>query len=330
MIEDLEKVLKDQRILIISPRFFGYETRIVKRLEELGSEVVWLDDRPSNSMHTKLIMRYFPFLYKKVINDYYKKNIHDVFTHVLVISAESLSYENICFLRNETKANRLILYVYDSLENKKRLLPIIKYFDKCFTFDPEDALKYNFIFRPLFFTSDVGCNESLHVKYDISFVGTGHSDRVEIIEKIKHQCEIMGISYFLYLYLQSPLVYYFYKILKLKKFKNIKKRYFNYKPLTYDDYIDISESSNVIIDIEHPRQKGLTMRTIEMLGKEKKLITTNSNIKKYDFYDENNIFIIERNNPVINKKFFENKYEKLPEHLYYKYEINGWLEDIFL
>jgi hypothetical protein len=330
VIEDLEKALKDQRILVISPKFFGYETRIVKRLKELGSDVVWLDDRPSNSVYAKLVMRYFPFLYKKKINDYYKNNIHDIFTQILVISAESLSHENICFLRNETKANKIILYVYDSLENKKRLLPIIKYFDKCLTFDPCDVLKYNFIFRPLFFTSDVSCNDSHHVKYDVSFIGTGHSDRVEIIEKIKHQCEIMGRSYFFYLYLQSPLVYYFYKILKLKKFKNIKKCYFHYKPLTYDDYIDISESSNVIIDIEHPKQKGLTMRTIEMLGKEKKLITTNSGIKEYDFYNDVNICVIDRKNPVMDTQFFEKKYEKLPEQVYYKYSINGWLEDVFL
>jgi len=330
VIEDLEKALKDQRILVISPKFFGYETRIVKRLKELGSDVVWLDDRPSNSVYAKLVMRYFPFLYKKKINDYYKKSIKGLFTQILVINTESLSYKNMCYLKEETKAKKLILYMWDSLKNKNRWLSIINFFDKCLTFDPDDAKKYNLVFRPLFFTSDLNDSKSPHVKYNISFIGTGHSDRVEIIEKIKQQCKILKLDYFFYLYLQSPLVYYLYKVIKLKRFKKIERQYFFYKPLEYNDYIDISESSNVIVDIEHPKQKGLTMRTFEVLGKEKKLITTNSSIKEYDFYNDVNICVIDRKNPVMDTQFFEKKYEKLPEQVYYKYSINGWLEDIFL
>jgi len=330
MIEDLKRVLKDQRILIISPKFFGYENRIIERLEQFTSKVVWLDDRPSNSILTKLIMRYFPFLYTKYISRYYKKNINDVFTQILVISAESLSYKNICYLKEKTKANKIILYMYDSLKNKKRLLPIFKYFDKCLTFDPDDAIKYNFIFRPLFFTTGFNNKNNISSKYDVSFIGTGHSDRVMIIEKIKLQCEKLGLLYFFYLFLQSPFIYIFYKIFKRKVFKGVRMQDFHYKPLEYNDYMYISEFSKVIIDIEHPNQRGLTMRTIEMLGKEKKLVTTNNNIKKYDFYNDTNIYIIDRNNPIIDEKFFENKYKRLPEQIYYKYSINGWLEDIFL
>jgi len=330
VIEDLKKILKDQRILIISPKFFGYENRIVEQLKQFASFVEWLDDRPSNSIFVKLIMRYFPFLYKKYISDYYKKNINGFFTQIFIISAESLSYKNISYLKEKTKAKKIILYMYDSMRNKKRLLPVIKYFDKCLTFDPDDAKKYNFIFRPLFFSSGFKKENNISNKYDVSFIGTGHSDRVKIIENIKLQCEKLGLSYYFYLFLQSPLIFYFYKVFRRKMFKDIKKQYFHYKPLEYNNYIFISEHSKVVIDIEHPKQKGLTMRTIEMLGKEKKLITTNSNIKEYDFYNDTNICIIDRNNPIIDKKFFEDKYIILPEQIYYKYSINGWLEDIFI
>jgi hypothetical protein len=329
MIEDLEKLLKDQRILIICPKFFGYENRIAEKLEELGSMVALIDDRPNNSILMKLIMRYFPFLCRKYLNDYYKKMIDDIYTQILVINAESISYENVCYLKKKTKANRLILYMWDSLENKKKILPVIKFFDKCLTFDLDDAKKWNLIFRPLFFTSGLDNDNFISGKYDVSFIGTGHSDRAIFIEAIKSQCKILGLSYFFYLYFQRPLIYYFYKIFKRKQFKNIKKNYFHYKPIGYEEYINISKNTNVIIDIEHPKQSGLTMRTFEMLGKNKKIITTNNNMKKYDFYRDNNICIIDRNNPVIDIKFFENKYEELPERLYYKYSIYGWLEDIF-
>jgi len=328
MIENLREILNGQRILVISPNFFGYESRIVQRLEELGAAVVWFDDRPSNSIFIKLMIRYFPFLSRKYIRNYYTNNILDEFTQILVISAETLTYKNILFLKNKTKANRLILYIYDSLKNKKKLLPVIKYFDKCLTFDLDDAKKYNFIFRPLFFTSTVFGSASIANKYDVSFIGTGHSDRAKIIEKIKLQCEDNSLSYFFYLYLQSPLIYYFKKIFnwrRLKKMNNI----FHYQPLGYNEYLDICENSNIIIDIEHPNQKGLTMRTFEMLGKERKVITTNRNIVGYDFFDANNISIINRNNPIIDIKFIEGKYRKISKELYSKYSIDGWLMDIF-
>jgi hypothetical protein len=99
--------------------------------------------------------------------------------------------------------------------------------------------------------------------------------------------------------------------------------------LDYNEYIKISGNSRAIVDVEHPKQKGLTMRTFETLGKEKKLITTNGNIRAYDFYNDANISIIDRANPAINKEFIYLPFRPLPEILYYKYSIDGWLEDIF-
>lgn len=71
------------------------------------------------------------------------------------------------------------------------------------------------------------------------------------------------------------------------------------------------------------------MRTIETHGMRKKLITTNQNIKNYDFYDENNILIVDRKNPVIPYAFVESKYKMLPENIYDKYSLTYWIKTIF-
>jgi hypothetical protein len=206
---------------------------------------------------------------------------------------------------------------------------VIKYFDKVLTFDPDDARRLNIFFRPLFFSSGVQKGEVLNNGIDISFIGTGHSDRARIIEMIKKQCINLQLKYFFYLYLQNRIIYHFFKITN-KYFKQIKKSCFHFEHIDYDDYIKISENSKTIIDIEHPKQKGLTMRTLEVLGKEKKLITTNKNIKNYDFFNTSNILVIDRFNPVIDKNFVNTAYEPLPENIYYKYSIDGWLEDILI
>ena len=70
------------------------------------------------------------------------------------------------------------------------------------------------------------------------------------------------------------------------------------------------------------------MRTIEMIGMNKKIITTNQTIKEYDFYNPNNICVIDRNNININTNFFDAQYEPLSDQIYIKYSLEQWIKDI--
>jgi hypothetical protein len=328
MIDDLKKMVEGKRILIISSNLFGYHERIIARLKYFNANIVWLDGRPDNSFIMKTVMRYFPFVYKNTISNYYINSIKSTFDQVLIISPEYLSGNIILALKEKTGASRFILYMWDSFVNKRNVGGVIKYFDKVLTFDSEDAKRLNLYFRPLFFSSGIQGQKGYNDKIDISFIGTGHSDRAQIIEKIKKQCLQLKLKYFFYLYLQNKFIYFFHKI-NNKHFRKIKKSCFHFKHIDYEEYIKISERSRAIIDIEHPKQKGLTMRTFEVLGKEKKLITTNKDIKNYDFYNTSNILVIDRYHPVIDKDFIDSNYQPLPVNIYYKYSIDGWLEDIF-
>jgi hypothetical protein len=329
VIDDLKNALSGQHILIISPKYFGYQERIAERLNSYGAFVFWLDGRPDNSFITKTVMRYFPRIFKKKIGNYYKNSIKETFDQVLIISPEYLPPNIISLIREKTGTRRLILYMWDSFSNKNKISGVIKYFDRVSTFDPEDARRLNLFFRPLFFSSGLQEEKGYYNEIDISFIGTGHSDRAKIVERIKRQCVDFQLKYFFYLYLQNQFMYYFHKITN-KHFRKIKISCFHFEPINYDEYIKISENSKVIVDIEHPKQKGLTIRTFEVLGKGKKLITTNENIKNYDFYNPSNILVIDRCNPVIDKNFINTAYQPLSAGIYYKYSIDGWLEDLFI
>jgi hypothetical protein len=330
MIEDLKDNIKDKKIIIICPKYFQYEQKIVNRLINLGAIVFYIDERPNNTSLSKIFIRLFPFLYSIKINSYYNKKIKGMIPCdiVVVINPECLTLNILNQIKIVTKASKYILYMWDSFSNKKYARKLIPFFDKTLTFDPDDAEKLQLVFRPLFFYFGKRNEKIYQEMIDMSFVGTGHSDRVKIIEIIKKQCKDLKLRYSFYLYLQSPLIYLFHKITN-KSFKDIKNTYFHYKPITYNDYINISKISKVIIDIEHPKQKGLTMRTFEVLGNKKKLITTNSTIRNYDFYNDFNILIIDRIKPSITQEFIERKYQEISEELFYKYSIDGWLEDIF-
>lgn len=92
---------------------------------------------------------------------------------------------------------------------------------------------------------------------------------------------------------------------------------------------NIMHRSKAILDIQHPAQTGLTMRTIETLGIGRKLITTNTDIVNYDFYNEENILVIDRTNPVIPNSFIEHNAKEVSQQIYQKYSLNGWIEEIF-
>jgi predicted alternative tryptophan synthase beta-subunit len=60
------------------------------------------------------------------------------------------------------------------------------------------------------------------------------------------------------------------------------------------------------------------------MGLHKKLITTNSDIKNYDFYDENNILIIDTKKPVIPIEFIKKPYIQIPEEIISQYKVSDW------
>jgi len=65
------------------------------------------------------------------------------------------------------------------------------------------------------------------------------------------------------------------------------------------------------------------------LGLHKKLITTNSDIVNYDFYNPQNILVVDEKNPTIPASFFETKYIPIPAAIFNKYTLEGWTDAIF-
>ena len=94
---------------------------------------------------------------------------------------------------------------------------------------------------------------------------------------------------------------------------------------SYKYYLD----SKIILDIAHPHQKGLSFRPYETIGLRKKLITTNKDIVNYDFYNPNNIFVIEDiDNITIPLEFFKTDYQEIDIKLREKYHIKNWIHNI--
>lgn len=326
--------LNKKSVLLIAPDFFGYQIEILNNLRKSGADVLYFDERPKNDFFTKAFIRINKKIIKKKIENYYNdilKKISTInFDYVIIINIEAMSSEILKKLRDQQQSAKFILYMWDSILNKKNTVELIVFFDSVYSFDKQDCAKIESIkFRPLFYGNSYKqiADSSSTIKYDLCFIGTVHSDRYSILQKIIEIRSKIEIKFFFYMYFQKHILFWVKKI-KDPKFKKAKRQDFHYRPLISSETINYIGHSKIIIDINHPKQSGLTIRTIEALGAKKKLITTNSDIKNYDFYNEDNILIIDRNNPEIPIKFFNTKHKEIPIEIYNKYSISSWIQDI--
>ena len=326
--------LDGKKILFLSANFFGYEKAIQKKLEELGSEVDFYNERPSNSLLSKGIIRVKSTLLKRRIDAYYSKILQEIadrkYDFFLLIKGETVP---LFFLEKFNKFNpnaTKIFYSYDAASEYPKFLKLYPYFDRNFTFEPADALQYNLHFRPLFFLENYGVKrESQNREYDLVFIGSAHTDRYIIGEEVRAKAEELKLKTYFYYYAPGKTTFALKKIFdkNLKKF-DVKK--LSFKKLQHSEIAAIYAKSFAVLDFNKPYQKGLTMRTFEALASGKKLITTNSDIKNYPFYSAENIEILDRENPELSLRFFQSSYKNIDKSILSKMTLESWIECLFI
>lgn len=329
-----EKEISGKKILFFSPAFFRYENMIAEKMREMGAVVDMYDVRAVKSAFGRAILKVFPGIFKKKSQKYYddiiQKNLEKDYDYILIIKCDMTPVSILEKFHRVYPHAKLCLNLWDSVENIPGVTEKFKYFDTLHSFDMKDCSKYSVLkFRPLFYVDEFKkpIRENRTYKYDISFMGTIHSDRYAVIRQVKKIAENMRLNCYWFLYLQSEFIYWFYRSIK-KEFRGVPKSEFSFEKMEANEIAEVVEQSRIILDIEHPRQTGLTMRTIEMIGMNKKLITTNTLIKKYDFYHPNNISVVDRNNIQIKQSFLESPYKQLDREIYEKYSLKSWILEV--
>lgn len=335
------KELNNAKILFIGPKYFGYENDICNKLEELGAIVYYLPENIDyinpiysaiNKLPTKLSKKYFELYFINKIMKLDSKH----FDFVFLIRGKLINENIMKYLKNKNKNAKFIMYQWDSISNVENINKIFKYFDKIHTFDSKDYEKYSkdddkWKFRPLFYVDDF-CIENNISEYDIDvlFVGSYHSGRNLFINNIMEICKKEDLKFLSYLYI--PKLYFIKRKLTSKEFRAINFNEVKFKSLARHELIDLMKRTKTMIDYQAHSQNGLTIRTIESLGAKKKLITTNENIKEYDFYNPENIMIINKENIAnpIDVGFITKAYANINENIYEKYSLKNWIFDIFI
>ncbi len=153
--------------------------------------------------------------------------------------------------------------------------------DHIYSTDPRDCKTYGFKYNHIFYPK-VG-RQPAGERNRLFFVGTGKG-REEYLSAIGSLMKSSGAICDI-------------RILKGKKNKtDLSESNLTIieRPMGYSEYLKEMKKSGILLEIIQEGQSAITMRTLEAVFFSKKLITNNPDIVKYDFYCENNIFLLPR------------------------------------
>lgn len=326
------KNFTDKKVLLFSP--YGctkhYGVAIKEELEKRGAKVDEYDERPSEEAYMKIIIRLLkkkvPQIFKKYIDTVIAENKDKDYDYILICRGEAFTPLTIQTLRDAYPNAKVILYLWDVMHNCA-MDDVLSACDKAMSFDPEDAKKHNIGFRPTFFVNDyLKVKEIKDAVYDIEFICTLYHPRQKMVKFLKKAFSSQGLKFYTYLYVPG-LIRYMQESLCHYPFYTF--RDVNLNPISIPETIDILNKTRCMLDINPPYQVSLSTRAHEAIAARRKYITTNKHIMDYEYYDPNNILIIDIDNPLIPKEFIETPFKPVSEEILYKYSVAGLVDDLF-
>ncbi|KIQ22100.1 hypothetical protein RT99_07825 [Flavobacterium sp. MEB061] len=316
------------KICLISFDFFSFDQNIVLELKRQNIEKHHIDISKYKYEYPNIFSKITNFLNKIL----FKKNIKkielekDILNRleklgrqdiILIIRPDRLTKQTHLKIKNYT--DKYITYIYDSCTR----FPIDdllkdKIFDKIYSFDLQDCKKFGFNFITNYIYLEKKEIQPLSKINNSIFIILSIDERLHLLNKIAN-------------YLSDNAIAFKFIITGKKRPKNINDNIiYTKKPIFIDALMEELENSNVYLDLIRHGHNGLSFRIFEALAMQKKIITTNKSIAEYDFYNPNNILILDENSEIdINPDFFKTPYQPLSDAVYYKYTIENWVKTIF-
>lgn len=312
-------------ITIVAFDLWGFNKKIVDHLIKQGHEVAFLDLNAINYIYKSKWQRAGNFLNKVFFGKNIKKDYRNktlikriselpIQDYVLIVNPNQFRNDIRLLLRNKT--TNFIAYNYDSLariplpENHNEL------FDKIFSFDIEDVQKSSYL---TLLTNFIYLDKLpyLQTQNKAFMILSKSYEREVLLSRIANIFDKKGIYNYEFI-VANPAT------------KKVNKRiHLTEKHIKLDIVIDKMKNAEILIDLVRPNQTGLSFRIFEAMALQKKIITNNQTIKKYDFYNSNNILVINNQVDDIADEFLTKPYEEIPEEIYYKYTLENFINTLF-
>lgn len=314
------------KVTIISLDKWGYNEFIASELKKRNIHVNHINFYTLRYKYPTFFHKIFNF-FSKTIFDYNLKREHlnkvllkalneqEKQDAILIIKGDNLSINTLKEIKSHT--SKMIAFLNDSTKRYPRMKKVYPFFDEIYSFDPSDVKKYNFIPISNYIYFDYHTQFNTSPQYDV-FNISSLDKRSKTMPQFAAYFKERNLNYKLIAFGDAPD-------------DNFEKLGIELTRKTYnlEDVFKLVTNSKILLDLQRPKQKGLSFRVFEALALNKKIISTNTDLKNYDFYNSNNIAIVDSNNIKIEDSFFTTPYTKIEESLVRKYHISSWVNTVF-
>lgn len=328
---------KMKNILMIMPQFYTYSEELKAELEKRGYVVDLFYEEPprllflilrrlSDCLKSDFMYKCFSyFLYRKILRKRHRYSFFFVIRGNILTRAFVQKVKNNLLLPNA----RDVYYTWDSLTYLEHKGDLAKSFSYKYSFDSRDiANKKDWNLLPLFYTNSFDRDQierNNEIKYDVTCIASLNAQRYKMLKEIV--AANPNLRFNIRLYIDKKL--YEYKKKTSEAFHQLDMSWVTFDLLSPIEVAIQNLQSRVVLDCTDSCQCGLSMRTVESIGLKKKLVTNNPYVKKYDFWNDGNVFYIDAANNCLNISTEWLQMEYNPnENVRKRYSLQHWLDVI--
>lgn len=244
---------------------------------------------------------------------WYRKELLKEIPDGIIVQDPLITKKYLLWLQNRFSKTKICFCYANMVGNAKHLLPSeIPKGIEVWTYDRYDSEKYSLHLTKSsgYMTKYIG--EKTEKIYDVFFVGKDKG-RAEFLLDLQKQLEQMGLKT---------------KFLITADGRFSKKKKIYSKPIAYTEVVRFDNMSKAILNVVMPNQIGATNRDMESIFNEVKLITNNVHIKEYDFYRNENIFILGEQPLTELPDFLENPYVPIAPEILECHTFDSWIKEV--
>ncbi len=314
--------MSSQKIVVISLDHWNYDKHIISDLQSKGitSQHINFGDYKHPSFFSRIKNFFFKVFLKKNLKkilrqEYIIEKLESIGKQdqILVINPDLIEKKYHLKIKEHTR--KYIAYLYDSVARYPVQDLLEGVFDEIYSFDTDDVKKYNFKQTTNYnYTEKRDFHWIEAPNYQLFYLAS-FDDRIALLSQIAEKLNALKVT--------------FRFIIVTKKVKEIPFVEVRKDRINQEDLGEFYNQTNVILDLVRDQQTGLSFRIFEAMAYQKKIITSNAAVRNYDFYNPNNILVLDENNLQIDANFFTTAYQPIPDAIYQKYTLSHWVDTIF-
>lgn len=319
-------------ILFAAPPDSGIYLEIIKNLEYHGFEVIPLIRGHQKfrypNLRTRLNTKFKQhilrqadakrYLISQLLLQQHMDTLaqYPAFDYALFIRADLFHSQLIQTIKNKSR-NGIINYQWDGMDRFPDIWPLVPLFDRFFVFDPDDINEHTDFLPTTNFYFDYDLTQTRPNSSDFYYIGSHTHDRVQFIRQFDEYAKKMNWKLNFYILSTKSEHHAYYRQTNITV---------SNQKIPLSKNLDTAKHSRVLVDFVISQHKGLSLRVFEALGYRKKLITTNAEIRHYDFYHPDNIYILTTDNFDGIAGFLDKPYIEIDPMIREKYSFGNWIK----